>query len=113
MKRINLLFTLGLVLLLCGCSTYYPSVQESEQEEIAYLLFVSPTKHKGEAVTVTMDGKTTFRAKVLKAKKPNRRGRKYAATTGRRHISVQQGRKVLYEKEIMLSAQETHIITLP
>ncbi len=103
----------GIVLLLCGCRAHYPVAQESGKEDVAYLLFISPAKYKGEYVTVTLDDKTTFHAKVVKAKKSNRRGRAYAVATGRRSIRVQQDGTVLYKKEIMLSTQETQIITLP
>lgn len=103
----------GLVALLCGCKAHYPVAQEGGKEDGAYLLFISPDEYAGKEVTVMLDGKKTFEAKVIKAKNANRKGTSYAVSTGRKKINVVYNGKSIYSKEIFVSAQETQIITLP
>ncbi|MBB4045337.1 hypothetical protein [Bacteroides reticulotermitis] len=111
--KTKLLLMVGLVLLLCGCRAHYPVAQETGKEDMAYLLFVSPNVYANQYVTVTLDDQTKFEAKVVKAKKSNRRGTSYAISTGRKKINVESGGKIIYQKEIFVSTQETKIITLP
>lgn len=75
--------------------------------------FTSPGEYAGKEVTVMLDGKKPFEAKVVKAKNANRKGTSYAVSTGRRKINVTYNGKVIYSKEIFVSTQETKIITLP
>lgn len=103
----------AMVLLLGGCRAHYPVAQESGKEDMAYLLFVSPQKYAGKTVIVTLDDRNAFDAKVVKTKKSNRRGTSYAVSTGRRKINVEFEGNSLYKKEVLLSTQETQIITLP
>lgn len=111
--RFKLLFVVGLVLLLCGCKAHSPVAQQSGKEDVAYLLFVSQKEYANKYVTVSLDDKNTFEAKVVKAKDSNRKGTSYAISTGRKKINVDYKGTSLYNKEIFVSTQETKIITLP
>ena len=109
---------LGLAMIICclcsSCRAHYPVAQESGQQDIAYLLFVSQEgQYAKQTVSVQLDD-TRFDAQPVVQKKANRRGTQYTVTPGRRKLTVkdQQG-KVLYTKEVMLSAQETKQIMLP
>lgn len=68
--KARLWMIVGLVALLCGCKAHYPVAQESGKEDMAYLLFTSPGEYAGKEVTVMLDGKQPFEAKVVKAKMP-------------------------------------------
>lgn len=87
--------------------------QEGGKSDQAYLLFVSSDVYSGKTVQVTIDEATQFDAKVVKEKKSNVKGSLYAIATGRRKIKVEKDGKVLYNKEIFASTQETKKIVLP
>lgn len=114
MKK-NILIGLAVLftLLLSGCKANYPVAQQTGKEDVAYLLFVSQKNNLKDPLSVQVDN-TTFEAKAVKAKKANRRGDAYTVATGRRKLTVKdQAGNVLYNKEVMLSAQETKQIILP
>lgn len=111
MKQLKFLL-FAVALLLVGCKANYPVAQQSGREDIAYLIFISNKQYAGKNVTVDVDG-NSFDAKVVKAKKSNRRGTQYGVSTGRRTISVKCEGKTLYSKQLFLSAQETKQIILP
>ena len=111
--KLKIIFALGLGLLLCGCRSHYPVAQQSGKDDVAYLLFVSQKEYAIIHVTVTLDGETTFEAKVVKARDSYRKGTSYAIATGRRTINVEYKGASIYNKEIFVSTQETKIITLP
>ncbi len=113
MKKIRTILTLGTILLLCGCKAHYPVAQQRGLEDVAYLLFVSPKEFASDYVRVTIDGRTHFEAKVVKSKHANRKGTSYSVAPGRRRVRVEHGGYVLYDREIMLSTQETQFIQLP
>lgn len=100
-------------LLLTSCRVKYPVAQESGQEDIAYLLFVSHDQYDDETVHVKLDN-TSFDANVIIERNAKRKGTAYSVAPGRRKITVtDRGGRVLYSKEIMLSTQETKQIMLP
>ena len=113
MKRTLFFIVLGLALVMVGCKANYPVAQQSGNDDVAFLLFVSASNQSSQIVDVTIDGNTTFEAKTVKAKKANRKGTSYAVATGRRRLKVEKEGQTLYEKEVFLSTQETKIITLP
>lgn len=100
-----------LSLLLTACKT--PVAQQSGKEDIAFLLFISPNEYAGKEITVILDNQQPFKAKVVKEKKSKRKGTQYGIKTGVRHIKVLSGDKILYQKKIFVSAQETKQIVLP
>ncbi len=113
MKK-KVLFMLCIIITTCitSCKLGVYS-QEGGKSDQAYLLFVSSDVYSGKTVQVTIDGTTQFEAKVVKEKKSNVKGSLYAISTGRRKIKVEKDGKVLYNKEIFASTQETKKIVLP
>jgi len=100
----------ALALAVTSCKA--PVAQQGGKEDIAYLLFVSPSQYAGEVVQVSVDD-TSFDAKVVKEKRSKRKGCQYGIATGNRSIKVTSQGKVLYQKKIFVSAQEVKQITLP
>ena len=101
--------------LLLGCKSSFPVAQQSGKEDMAYLVFVGPSKtygHGSNPVQVDVDG-NTFDAKVVKPKVANRKGVQYGVATGRRNVTVKFNGNTIYSKQLFLSSQETKIITLP
>lgn len=115
MKSKTLLFLVAslVVMLLGSCRAHYPVAQQSGKEDVGYLLFISEGNRSNSEVEVFLDNGTSFTAKTVKAKKANRRGTQYSISTGRHQITVKQGGKVLYQKELLISTQEVKQIKLP
>lgn len=111
MKKLILLFAIPI--LLTGCRANFPVAQESGKEDIAYLLFVSPNQYAGKEVQVKVDNNAPFTAKVVKAKKANRRGSQYGIAVGTRTLTVSYNSKNIFQKKIFVSTQEVKQITLP
>ena len=108
------LFLISLVtVLLAACKANLPVAQQSGKEDMAYLLFASPNEYKNTEVEVSLDGKTFFTAKVVNARKSNRRGTQYGVGTGTHQLTVRSNGQTIYNKQIFLSTQETKLITLP
>ncbi|BEH00005.1 hypothetical protein [Bacteroides sedimenti] len=105
------LFILCICALLTSCKVGNYS-QERGLPDQAYLLFVANEAYEGE-VQVTVDNETTFNAKVIKEKKGTIKRDLYAIAKGKRYIKVSYNGKVIYEREIFVSAQETKKIQLP
>jgi len=110
MKKTAMLFA-ALAFVMTGCKA--PVAQQGGKEDIAYLLFVSPSQYSGKTVQVSVDDATAFNADVVKEKKAKRKGRQYGIATGNRSIKVTSEGKVLYQKKIFVSAQEVKQILLP
>ena len=104
---------LVLPLLLGSCRVSYPVAQQSGQEDMAFLLFISSNAYKGKNVQVSIDNEDPFVAKVTKSKKAYRKGTQYGISTGTRKIKVSYEGKVIYEKKIFVSTQEVKQIILP
>ena len=111
MKKLMLLFAIPI--LLTGCRANFPVAQESGKDDIAYLLFVSPNQYAGKEVQVKVDNNAPFTAKVVKAKKANRRGSQYGIAVGTRTLTVSYNSKNIFQKKIFVSTQEVKQITLP
>lgn len=109
----KLLILLFLPLLLYSCKANFPVAQQSGKEDMAYLLFISDNQYAGEDVQVSVDNAQPFTAKVVNAKKANRRGTQYGIATGARTLKVSYEGKVVYEKKIFVSTQEVKQIILP
>ncbi len=113
MKSKISIFVFFLVLILFfGCKSNIPVSQEYGYEDIAYLLFVSANDKSLGLIDVIIDENTSFKAKVVKSKDANRKGTSYAVSTGKRKVVVYKKGKILYNKEIILSTQETQKIIL-
>ena len=111
--KIKNLSILCVVIMLSGCRAHMPVAQQSGKEDIAYLLFVSPEEYIKQDVTVTIDNATSFEAKVVSAKKSNRRGTQYGVAAGTHQLTVRGNGRTIYSKQVFLSPQETKIIQLP
>lgn len=107
------MFLLALPMLLAGCKANFPVAQESGKEDMAYLLFVGQKQFGGQDVQVSIDNAAPFTAKVVKAKKSNRRGTQYGIATGTRDLKVTAEGKTIYQKKIFVSTQEVKQILLP
>lgn len=115
MKKKILFVLLSAVCLVTGCRSNYPVAQQSGMEDRAYLVFVGPEetyKNGSELIQVDVDG-TVFNAEVVKPKTANRKGIQYGVATGRRNVTIRFKGKVIYNKQLFLSSQETKIINLP
>lgn len=98
-------------LLLSGCKVgNVPSSQGLSDQ--AFLYFVSINKYP-QPVEVTIDNQTSFNAKVVKEKKGTVKGNIYAVATGKRHVKVSSQGKIIFERDVFLSTQETKKIALP
>lgn len=111
--KTKVLMIITLLLLLCGCRANLPVSQQSGKEDIAFLLFVSAKEYKNKDVTVTLDEATPFTARVVNARKANRRGTQYGVGVGTHQLTVSSGDRTIYNKQIFLSTQEVKTITLP
>lgn len=107
------MYMAGLAFLLSGCRAHFPVAQQTGKKDVAYLLFVGQKEYGGKDVQVKVDNAGPFTAKVVKAKKSNRRGTQYAIGTGSRNLVVTSEGKTLYQKKIFVSTQEVKQIILP
>ena len=112
-KNIFKVLLASIVVLLASCRANMPVSQQGGKDDVGYLLFTSASNQKNFDVEVTLDNAKTFTATTVKARKANRRGTQYSVSTGRHDITVKKDGKVLYQKAIMMSAQEVKQIQLP
>ncbi len=64
-------------------------------------------------VSVFVDKDTTFEAKVTNEHKRNVKGQKYTVAPGKRHLVVKdEDGKVLYDRTVMIYAQQSKIIRI-
>ncbi|MGM9759148.1 MAG: hypothetical protein ACI30I_03415 [Parabacteroides sp.] len=107
------LITLLCLIALClqGCKVGNVASSQGLPDQ-AYLYFESANEYKGD-VEVTLEPATTFRAKVYLPKKHLVKGETYAVATGKRHLRVSYQGKVIYERTLMFTTQETQKILLP
>lgn len=112
-KLLRICLALGFILTaITSCKVGYISEARGKAPE-AYLQFVQTQTEYDHGVTVTIDGKITFTAKVDKETRRGVKGNKYAIATGRHQVKVMLNEKLLFEKEIFVSSQELKQITLP
>lgn len=111
LKSILGLLTMVGCLLLTGCKVGNVAVSQGLSDQ-SYLYFVSNHKYP-EPVQVTLDGKTTFEAKVVRERKATVKGDTYAVSTGKHRVAVSFQGKTIWEREVFLSTQETKKIILP
>ncbi|WP_321479221.1 hypothetical protein [uncultured Bacteroides sp.] len=109
--KIILGFLVSLCLTFSGCKVGNVASSQGLSDQ-AYLYFVSTQKYK-EPVMVTIDSSTSFEAQVGKEKKFKIKGSAYAVATGKRHVVVKQNNRILFERDLFLSTQETKRVVLP
>jgi lipoprotein len=98
-------------LLLSGCKVGNVASSQGLSDQ-AFLFFTSTHKYR-TPVSVTIDKTTHFDAKVVKEGKHTVKGDTYAVATGKRHVVVSYQGKILFERDVFLSTQETKKIALP
>lgn len=109
MKTLSYLFIASLFIL-SSCGGIKTKSVGLENE--AFLEFVGPEKLYPEGVDISIDNKMSFKAVVNKDKNSYMKGEVYSISTGTHILKVSYNGKVLYEKKIFLSAQETKKIVL-
>lgn len=82
-------------------------------ENASYLEFIATPGDYSGGVDVTVDGTTTFNALVHKDLARKIKGEVYSVSTGTHTIAVSYKGKLLVQKQIFVSAQETKKIVLP
>ena len=82
-------------------------------ENESYLQFVQGTQQYKEGVLVFVDDLPPFTAKVDKEKAMTVKGNVYTVKSGTRHLKVVYNNQILFEKEVVLSTQQTRQIQLP
>lgn len=108
MKKLILL--LFIFISSCGVT----KTSSSGIENQSFLSFeTSDKRNYPEGVEVILDDKTSFKAEVFKNRDKVKHIRLYGISTGKHKVSVLFNGKVIYEKTIFLSSQQTKKIILP
>ncbi|GAF03879.1 hypothetical protein [Saccharicrinis fermentans] len=110
MKKIFFILLIGLTFM-AGCTGIKSTTQGLENE--SFLELVGDTHTYKDGVEVNIDGNTSFKAFVNKANSNRPKGQVYAISTGKHVISINHNNKIIYKKQIFVSAQETKRIVLP
>jgi len=110
MKKILFIVAIGLAFL-TSC-TGVKTVATGLENETFLEFLGNPSNYKG-GVDVNIDDKITFKAEVNKDHADRPKGSVYAISTGTHTVTVSYNSKVVYKKQIFVSAQETKKILLP
>lgn len=112
MKTYIWLFALVLVVL--GACSVGRTTESRGLENQAYLQFVRGNTDKySDGVDVFIDDAQPFRAKVDKVDSRTVKGNTYVIQSGKRYLRVEYHGNVLYEKDIIVTTQETRKVQLP
>ncbi|MDR2058053.1 MAG: hypothetical protein LBP83_07215 [Dysgonamonadaceae bacterium] len=107
------LFVLCIVpLILYGCRVGRTTEVRGYENE-SYLQFVQGQQKYQEGVEVYVDDLPFFVAKVNKVNDRTVKGNVYTVKSGTRHLKVVYKGKVLFDKQVILSSQQTRQIQLP
>ncbi len=112
MKLAKLALCMLALVLAFSCKVGMISESRGKAQE-AYIQFIQTQTKYENGVSVSIDNGTIFIAKVDKQTKRGVTGNIYTIPTGRHRISVKVDGRLLYEKEIFTSSQETKQISLP
>lgn len=105
-----LLLLLVPVSLLTGCRVGVMTHTTTLSDQ-GYIEIICTDSH--DPVTVFVDKDTTFEAKVTNEHKRNVKGQKYTVAPGKRHLVVKdENGKVLYDRTVMIYAQQSKIIRI-
>lgn len=108
------IWLLALVLVVLGACSVGRTTESRGLENQAYLQFVRGNTDKYlDGVDVYIDDAQPFKAKVDKVDSRTVKGNTYVIQSGKRHIRVEYGGDVLYEKDIIVTTQETRKVQLP
>lgn len=112
MKK-HIWFLIISVIVLSSCSVGRTTESRGLENE-AYLQFVRGTTVKySDGVEVYIDKDEPFKAKVNKVDSRTVKGDTYVIKSGKRHLAVVYKGETIYEKDIIVSTQETKRIQLP
>lgn len=119
MKRSRFFSALLLIIFSCmaislsGCRTGTYSSSYGK-EDMAYISIISGKQYAGKTVSVSVDGKDSFNAKVVKEKQSTEKhnGQLYGIRPGKRTIVITYQNKTLYSNTVFLSSQQTKLIRL-
>ena len=113
MKTFRLLLIMFIFGSLTACKVGVVSTSGGKDSQ-SYLQFVQGGNQSYKnGVAVYVDNNPVFTAKVDKVKKNSIKGNRYVINPGTRHIKVVDNGKTLYEKNVIVSSQETKKIILP
>lgn len=110
MKKILFVIAIGLIFL-TGCTGVKTMSTGLENE--AFMEFIGKPSIYNGGVDVNIDDKGTFKAEVNKDHLDRPKGKVYAISTGTHVVTVSFNNKVIYKKQLFVSAQETKKIMLP
>lgn len=111
--KAKLLFLFFSVVMLTACAVGRTTESRGLENE-AYLQFTRGTTDAyNGGIYVYVDHNKPFKAKVNKVKATKVKGDTYVIKSGKRHLKVVYKDRTLYEKDIILSTQETKRIELP
>jgi len=110
MKKYILLAIIPLMLMACSVGR---TTESRGVENESYLQFLQGQENYKDGVTVYIDDLPAFQAKVDKVNSRTVKGYFYVVKSGTRHLKVVYKDVVLYEKDIVLSTQQTRQIQLP
>ena len=82
-------------------------------ENESYLQFVQGNEKYSEGVDVYIDDLPAIKAKVVKQNDRTVKGQVYTVKSGTRQLKVVYKDKVLFDKKVVLSSQQTRQINLP
>lgn len=97
--------------LMTGCTGVKSTTQGLENQ--SFLELVGTPRSYSNGVEVLVDKGTPFKAEVHKAGKKRPKGSVYAIPTGKHVVTVKYKGKVIYSRQIFVSAQETKLVVLP
>jgi hypothetical protein len=106
------LWLLVIPLVLWGCKVGRTTETRGLENE-SYLQFVQGQQKYTEGVTVFVDDLAPFNAKVNKVNDRTVKGNVYTVKSGTRHLKVVYNNQTVFEKEVVLSSQQTRQIQLP
>ena len=98
--------------LMWGCSVGRTTEAKGLENE-TYLQFVQGQEKYPEGVDVYVDDLNPFHALVNKVNDRKVKGNVYTVKSGTRHVKVMYKNKILFDKQVVLSSQQTRQIQLP
>lgn len=108
------IWLLSLLVLVLGACSVGRTTESKGLENQAYLQFVRGNSEKySDGVDVFIDDAQPFKAKVNKVDSRTVKGNTYVIKSGKRYLRVEYRGAVLYEKDIIVTTQETRRIQLP
>lgn len=103
---------LAIPLVLLGCTAGRTTETRGLENE-SYIQVVEGQQKYPEGVDVYVDDAAPFKVKVNKVNDRIAKGNVYTVKSGTRHLKVVYKSQVLFDKQVVLSSQQTRQIQLP